>query len=177
MPLAAILFPGLAGGLVPNDLKEGVGQAVAVSVLAGPEGFVSGPLEDRGQGVIEDFRPGGLALLFLEVFLATWGKMPESAAGHDHGARGRTDGSAHRSHMVGLIEHHSGGGEFVKVGGLANFVPVNRKGVRGLVISQNEKDVGPLGVGKNAGQAKDEGEELHSAGLGGFRGFVKRLLV
>ena len=83
----------------------------------------------------------------------------------------------HRSHVVGLIENHSGGGEFVKVGGLANFVPVNRKGVRGLVISQNEKDVGPLGVGKNAGQAKDEGEELHSAGLGRFPDFVKRLLA
>ena len=76
-----------------------------------------------------------------------------------------------------ITKAHSGKSEFIEVRGMANFVPVNRKGVRGLVVGQNEKDIGPLGVGKNAGQAKDEGEELHSAGLGRFRGFVKRLLA
>ena len=56
--------------------------------------------------------------------------MPESAAGHDHkSAEGEQTAPLIDPMWCFLIEHHSGGGEFVKVG-VGNLVPVNRKGVR-----------------------------------------------
>ena len=92
-------------------------------------GVVASGLEELGEGglgTVEELVEAGDAV-FVGVF-----------SGEDGGAGGGAEGVGGE----GVLEAHPFFGEAVKGGGLDVFVPVATEGLAGVVVGENEDDVG-----------------------------------
>src|SRR5690349_18880749 len=103
MPRAARLRRTAAlGGIVANG-KKPISGFVAVALFASPHRCVTGSIEERWQSLLFQVRR---TEPLLNCLRRSW-QMPDSAATHDHVARGSANRADIRPHVVGTVEDHA----------------------------------------------------------------------
>ena len=166
MPLAARLGGAAPLGSVAADGEAGIRGLVAVPVLAGPHRVVAGPVEDLGQGVLDEVGRHEVRVRVVGIVrdpVRLVRDVPDRATGHDHVTGRGADAADPGSHVVGAVENHALGGEAIDVRGLERRLGVVDLEIVGrLVVDDDEKHVRAIvGEGAEGGerQGADDGPE------------------
>jgi hypothetical protein len=161
VPGAAGLVGAAAFGGVADDAELLVGGRIAVALLAGTHGLVTGAVEDGSQCIPLQVRRAVVLRARPDR------QVPHRAAAHDHVARRRADRAAERSHVIGAVQDHALGREAVDVrAGQRRLRVVEFEIERRLVVGEDEQDVRSAGLGRAGGRrAVAEQGEAQQGGL------------
>ena len=168
VPSAAVFIGRLALGGVAHDGELLVGGLVAVALLTGPHGVVARAVEDGRHRVLGQVF--GAERIGASALHAVAGQVPDRAAGHDHVPRRGADRARPRTHVIGPVQSHSTGCDARDDGGperRARVVGLEVEG--GLIVGEDEQDVGALGGGgvlQRLGGGAGEQEQERQAGHG-----------
>ncbi len=167
VPPAAGLVRAAALIGVASYLEQRVGRLVAVALLASTHSVVARSVEDRGQGVLEDVGRNLAWIIPVGIVVSprAVGSVPQGATRHDHVARRRANAANPSSHVVGLVDDHTFGGQPVNVGRIQKGTRVIHLEVEwGLVVRDDEEEVGAF---RFLGEPReDEGCQCENAEAG-----------